>query len=46
MTLILTKEQKIYLDNNGPIKSGALKRVFEKSVKDQEKTKKSSQDQK
>jgi hypothetical protein len=40
MTLVLTREQKKYLDKSGPMKASTLERVFEKSVKDQEKTKK------
>lgn len=43
MTLHLTKEQKKYLDNNGAMNASTLKRVFENSVKDQEKLKKKAQ---
>lgn len=40
MTLALTKEQKKYLDQNGPMKASILQSVFKKSVKDQEKIRK------
>lgn len=40
MTLALTKEQKKYLDNKGPIKSKSLQRVFKKSVEEQQRTRK------
>lgn len=40
MTLALTKEQRKYLNKSGPMKARTLERVFEKSVKDQEKIKK------
>ena len=40
MTLVLSKEQKNYLDKSGIIKARTLQTVFKKSVQDQEKTKK------
>lgn len=40
MTLALSKQQKKYLDKNGPINSRTLQAVFKKSVKDQEKIQK------
>lgn len=37
MDLILTKEQKHYLDNHSPMNAKTLQRVFKKSVEDQQK---------
>jgi hypothetical protein len=34
--LILTKEQKEYLDKRGPLKASVLQRVYKKSVEDQQ----------
>jgi hypothetical protein len=38
MELILTKEQKKSLDEQGPIKAAALQEIFKKSVQDQQET--------
>lgn len=43
MTLELSKEQKKYLDKNGPISSRTLQTVFKKSVQDQEKIQKQAE---
>jgi hypothetical protein len=40
MKLTLTKEQKQHLNKNGPLSARDLQRVFENSVKDQEKLRK------
>ncbi len=37
MKLVLTKEQKLYLDKSGVMNARTLQRIFEKSVQDQEK---------
>ncbi len=37
MELILTKEQAEHLDKTSPIKADALKRIYKKSVQDQQK---------
>lgn len=37
MELSLTREQKEYLNSNGPIKAEALQRIYKKSVQDQQK---------
>ena len=36
MELLLTKEQKAYLDQHGPLKATTLQRIYKKSVEDQE----------
>jgi hypothetical protein len=38
MELILTQEQKKYLNENGPIKAATLQHVYKQSVKDQQET--------
>jgi hypothetical protein len=38
MELTLTPEQSNYLDKSSPIKADALKRIYKKSVQDQQKT--------
>ncbi len=38
MELSLTKEQQEYLDKSGPMKAATLKRIYKKSVEDQQKT--------
>ena len=38
MELTLTPEQAKYLNKSGPLKADALKRVYTKSVKDQQRT--------
>ncbi len=38
MELTLTKEQQESLDKSGPIKAATLKRIYKKSVEDQQKT--------
>ncbi len=43
MELTLTPEQARYLDKNSPIKAGTLKRVYKKSVQDQQKTLKAAE---
>lgn len=37
MELVLTQEQKKYLNERGPIKAAALQRIYKKSVQDQQK---------
>lgn len=38
MELLLTPEQTKYLDKTSPLKASTLKRVYKKSVQDQQKT--------
>jgi hypothetical protein len=38
MELTLTPEQTKYLNKHSPIKADALKRIYKKSVQDQQKT--------
>lgn len=38
MDLALTKEQKNYLDKNGPLTAAALQRIYKKSVEEQQAT--------
>lgn len=38
MELTLTKKQAEYLNKTSPIKAEALKRIYKKSVQDQQKT--------
>lgn len=38
MELTLTPEQARYLNKTGPLNAGTLKRVYKKSVQDQQKT--------
>jgi hypothetical protein len=43
MELTLTKKQAQHLNNTSPIKADALKRVYRKSVEDQQKTLKAAE---
>ena len=43
MELILTEKQANYLNKTSPIKAEALKRVYKKSVEDQQKTLKAAE---
>lgn len=43
MELTLTKEQTNHLNKTGPIKADTLKRVYKKSVEDQQKTLKAAE---
>ncbi len=36
MELILTKEQKTYLNQHGPLKATTLQHIYKKSVEDQQ----------
>ncbi len=38
MELVLTQEQKQYLNEHGPIKADSLQKVYAQSVKDQQET--------
>lgn len=43
MELTLTKKQANYLDKTSPLNADALKRVYKKSVEDQQKTLKAAE---
>lgn len=43
MELTLTQEQQKYLNSKSPLKAQALKRVYKKSVQDQQKTLKAAE---